>query len=386
LSYDSEREVVMRRNYKFWQEVEDFKTYRNIENNNSYLLSIHGKEDYENHIELDQKLVAELTNTYKPGFAEFRSIDSLDHNFSKSIGAFKVTGIDNKITPKYSNEFADIVFKWIKKTNEKSLNIKSIPPPRDESLINLKRLAKEISANSKTTKDQVSKIISWANENLKWVATDYNNRNAKEIISRGGGNCNEEAIVVLALLDELGIETRKIREINIQPDNLQREKDAKRLIKLRGNSLSVFGLRHNDHIWIEYFDFEKNTWQPADPTLNLVGMEEWIKARLGFSHRKTHEVINSQDMIAPFSLVVVDHEYRVINDRSEYYLIERFNKIYNNKLEKLSSWRKWKKGIVNLSQQGLMAFKEELNLHDYNDDIFKLKKVYLELMKEYNNK
>lgn len=383
LDYKPKNELILNRNYKYWHQVGDFKTHHSVKENKSYLLSIKGKEDYENHIELDQKLVAELANTYKPNIAYYKSIDSLDHNFQNSIGAFKIKAIDNEIRPYYNKKFANQVADWIIKTNGKSNSLELIPAPRDKSLINLETLAKKITLNSTTTENKVSEIIEWANLNLKWVATDYNKRTAKEIISRGGGNCNEEAIVVSALLKTIGIKTRKIREINIQPDNTQREKDAKQLIKFRGNSFSVFGLRHNDHIWIEYFDQEKKSWQPADPTLNLVGMEEWIKARLGFENRITHKIINSQDMIAPFSVVVVDKNYNIIQNRSEYYLIDSFNKIYKNKLQNNSGWKKWVKSIKNLSNQGAKAFSSEINLHKFNSEILKLKYIYFEVKQQY---
>ena len=385
LGYKPNEKEIMRRNYRYWQEVEKFPIPKKIKEMKSYSLSIHGGQDTENFLELDQKLLSELSNTYRPNFSQYIKIDSLNHYYGFTGDAYQTNAIDNTIRPYYSDKVVDLVYNWMSKTNEKSLNIKSIPAPRSISLVNIKELAFNIVGNAKTTNEKVTRIIGWANKNLKWVATDYNKRSSEEIISRGGGNCNEEAIVVLDLLNSLGIKAHKMKEINLQPDNERREKDAKRMITFRGNSFSVFGLRHNDHVWIEYYDEEQKNWQPADPTLNLIGFNQWLKARLGFSNRVTHEIIKSQDMIFPFFVSrLLDTNSQYIH-KTNYYLIENFDKIYLNKLSKLPSWKKWKKGIKKISEKSQKAFAGKLNLHEYNDELLKLKTIYLNLKKEFES-
>ena len=72
------------------------------------------------------------------------------------------------------------------------------------------------------------------------------------------------------------------REVNVQPTNDRRQRDAAALVASQGPRASVFGRRHNDHVWIEYHDRETGRWLPSDPTINIVGLEDWVPARLGF--------------------------------------------------------------------------------------------------------
>ena len=385
LNYDSYENSIMGRSQRFWQEVHQANIAENLKNVKSYVLSVKGSEDAENYVRTDHQYITDVVNTYNPGFSEFVEIDSLNHYYMMTPKMYDYYAIDNGVRPQYSASFSNLLVDWMKKTNRRSLEDTRVPAPRDISQINMKQLSSKIIGKATSTTEKVTRIIDWANTNLKWVATDYRKRSAKEIISRGGGNCNEEAVVVLELLNAANVKTRKIREINMQPDSQQRDKDAKQLIQRNGNYYSVFGLCHNDHIWIEFFDDESRSWQPADPTLNLVGLDAWIKARLGFEKRITHKIIASQDMLFPFAIFSVDENNEATLDRTKSYVVDGFKEIYPNIDANKKYWGQWKRNIDQLSEKGYKAFNAELNLHAYYKDMKRLKQVYYNLKKANSN-
>jgi len=141
--------------------------------------------------------------------------------------------------------------------------------------------------------------------------------------------------VVSAILQELGIKNRRVSEINIQTESERRQESAAQRIKEAGLRMSVFGYRHNDHVWIEYFDEENQEWEPADPTLNLLGLEQWIKARVGFEDRITHEIISSRDMLVPVAVFALRPDGSISENLSARYLLSSFNQVYKNVLTHL---------------------------------------------------
>src|SRR5215510_461653 len=116
---------------------------------------------------------------------------------------------------------------------------------------NLKVFADSISAGAASDYEKAEKVVRWLAKNFDWKATDYKKRTVEEIIARQGGNCNELAMVTMALLKELNLQMRKIREINIHKESAERRENARQKILEKGNRMSVFGKRHNDHVWIE---------------------------------------------------------------------------------------------------------------------------------------
>src|SRR6201996_7764561 len=221
----------------------------------------------------------------------------------------------------------------------------------------LKALAAGIAARAHTNTERVTAVIGWTHTHLDWLTTDYQKRTVQEILDRKGGNCDEDARVVVALLDELGVQNRRVQEINIQPASKRREKNAEELIAKGGPSASVFGLRHNDHVWVEYWDEQQNEWAPADPTLSLVGYDQWIKARVGFGERITSDVIPSHDMIVPIAIFALTpgpqgltREYR-----AERYLLTGFAAVYPS--TGLSpAWDQWNSEIEAFQPKAKAAF------------------------------
>lgn len=253
----------------------------------------------------------------------------------------------------------------------------------DTTAIDLKLLAVKLTEGINGSFQKVSQIIQWTNQNLHWNYTDYKSRTVKEILYQKGGNCAEQASVVRALLEEIGIKTRKAVEINIQPAKAERQKNAEDKVKEIGNRGSVFGLAHNDHVWIEFFDEEQKTWLPADATLGLVGLDDWLKARIGFQKRIVHDILPSADMLVPIAVLIMDTNRKIIDNRSGYYLIDSFDKIYQGKLSVLPSWSKWKKAIVFIQEKAMKAFQGEVNLHEYASQIKQVGEIYQALRKEY---
>ncbi len=248
----------------------------------------------------------------------------------------------------------------------------------------LPQFASKIAGDSDSDFDRTQNIVKWFAKNFDWKSTDYKKRTAEEIIARQGGNCNELAIVSKACMDELDIKYRTVREINLHVNTPRRQGSAEARVAKAGNRSSVFGQRHNDHVWIEVYDPQSDRWFPADPSMGAVGEDEWIAARYGFGDRYTLNPI-SDDMIAPFAVLVLDKDRNLIENRSTHYGVDGFNGLYDNQLERLPSWEKWKAGIADLSQKAAGAFKGDINLHTHTEEIKDLWETYFALKEEFNN-
>jgi hypothetical protein len=190
-------------------------------------------------------------------------------------------------------------------------------------------------------------LLNWLSNNFEWKATDYQKRTVKEIIVRKGGNCFELATVYMALLKELNLVYRPIAEINIHVLSEQRGQTAAEKVKTDGNKMSVFGKEHNDHRWVEIFDEKNKEWVPADPTMGIIGFDQWLKARAWFGERHTINDEFSSDMIVPFAIYVVNSGNKSLmeENRTYYYMITKLDELYNNQLSKLPSWNKWTEGL-----------------------------------------
>lgn len=247
------------------------------------------------------------------------------------------------------------------------------PETKDDS-DEIKSLAIKITGSDRPNFQNAVKISEWLNREFSWVANDYKKRSVEEIIKRKAGHCGEQAMVLKALLTSIGIKCRDIREINIHPVSQARQLRAGDLVKKYGFSLSVFGLRHNDHRWLEVFNESKKRWEPIDPTTGIIGLEDWEKIRVSFSPRP--EI--AKDLLVPFFIRAEETG----EDRTKYYLIDEFNLYYGGKLNKLRSWGRWCSLITELSKHASSAFDGSENLHDYNNLIEETEKTYNALREE----
>jgi transglutaminase-like putative cysteine protease len=241
-------------------------------------------------------------------------------------------------------------------------------------------LARQIAPAGGTTEATVRAMVDWTNKSLRWTATDYKARDVADILARGGGNCAEQANVVRALLDAVGVRTRRVREINLQPASDRREANARARIEQIGPRASVFGRVHNDHVWIEFWDVQIQGWRAADPTLALVGDEQWLRARVGFGARPTHAILPSRDMIVPVAIFVeVPTQDSVrFEERSRHYLIDGFARI-EPRATAHPMWESWTAEIDLLQPLAQAAFEGLLDLHAANSLLEALGQTYGQL-------
>lgn len=248
------------------------------------------------------------------------------------------------------------------------------------AITDLSTFSQHLIGDADTEQEKAERIIDWFARNFDWTATDYKDRTVNEILERKGGNCAELARVAAASFEEVNLKMRRVREINLHIKTERRQRTAEGKVKELGNRASVFGLQHNDHVWLEIYDPASDTWIPADPSLGVVGYRSWLSARYGFGNRFSLDP-TSTDMIAPFAVFAMqDGEYV---DRTTYYALEGFNILYQGQLKEYPAWATWKKGIVQLSQSALSAFKGESNLHQQTSSIDALVKAYAELKKQF---
>jgi hypothetical protein len=243
-------------------------------------------------------------------------------------------------------------------------------------------LAHQAAGDAAATLSKVQAVVRWANATFKWTYTDCEYRTVDEIIARKGGNCFEQTMVVAALLNELEIRTRSVREINIQPESRLRQWSAARRVKKAGPSASVFGYRHNDHVWMEFWDDMTERWTPADPALDLVGFDAWLRARVGFGARPTHRILPSRDMLVPVAIFAqVDS---ALESRTLEYLVSGFDGIYGNRLQRLAAWSEWTNALAALEPAAKGAFEGRANLHEHAANILRAKRAYQNLAAKYD--
>lgn len=254
----------------------------------------------------------------------------------------------------------------------------------DTANLNFQILAQQITQNATTNFIKAETLLNWVSNRLEWIGTDYKQRTVKEILARGGGNCFELAKVYITLIDAIHIKYRPIAEINIHAYSEERQQAAEEKVKEYGNKMSVFGKQHNDHRWVEVYDSLSDTWQPIDPSMNVIGIQQWLKARVWFGNRITIDTVLTNDMIVPFAIFVTDsNKSNMIDNRSKHYLITEFDKLYNNKLHQLHSWSKWIKQIKKLQTHTKLAFEGKENLHKFSEEITILANTYAMLKKEF---
>src|SRR5215813_12600961 len=152
----------------------------------------------------------------------------------------------------------------------------------DLARTNLPAFAKEVSKGTSSELGETRAIVLWLAQHFDWKETDYQNRTVQQVIERGGGNCNDLAMVALATMKELKIKVRRVRDVHIRNESVERGQRAQALVKEKGNRYSVFGRHHNDHVWLEVYDSKANDWFPADPWSGVVGTEDWLKTRVWF--------------------------------------------------------------------------------------------------------
>lgn len=244
----------------------------------------------------------------------------------------------------------------------------------------LPAFAHQLTAEESTDLGRAQRVVQWLANYFNWTYTDYQKRNVQEILERKGGNCNELAMVAQACLEALEIPIRRVREINLHIPTPRRQTSAEQKVKELGNRASVFGHRHNDHVWLEIYDDQQKRWIPADPSLGVVGDRQWLAARYAFGKRYSLDP-SSADMIAPFAgFTVEDGKWE---SRTVRYAVDGFNDLYYGQLAGLPSWENWVRQIKAMNDLALDAFRGEINLHEHTGDIKALHDTYTALREEF---
>lgn len=251
----------------------------------------------------------------------------------------------------------------------------------------LAALAREVGGSTGSAEERARRLVRWINTNFDWSYTDYQKRTVEEIVRRRAGNCAELAVVLEAMLGAAGLRSRWIAEINVQPRNEKRQATAAEKVAAGGNRMSVFGLRHNDHRWLEVYDDATKTWFPADPAVGVVGVREWVASRMRFGKRTVSPVPaiaeTSREMIVPFVVVALESRGgKPVEDRSRHYLVEEFDAFYGGKLRRLPAWNAWVRDVDRLSPLAAGAFAGTTNLHEHASAIEELAQVYARLGRE----
>ncbi len=252
--------------------------------------------------------------------------------------------------------------------------------------LNLVDFAKKITGNETDDFEKAKKILFWLSSNLEWKPTDYVSRTINQIFARNGGNCFELAKVYMAVIKAAGISYRGTAEIMIYPSEASRFANAAEKIRQNGFKSSVFGLQHNDHRWVEIYNPKTNDWEPADPTMAVIGTDDWLRARMSFGERITIDTANSNEMINSVALFVTDNKYEPTESRTKHYLIDRFDIFYKGRLSELATWKDWVEAVNALTEPCKNAFMGKENLHLYQDKRANVARAYQQLKQSYLEK
>lgn len=226
-----------------------------------------------------------------------------------------------------------------------------------------------------STAERVARLFSWICNEFQWIETDYVDRSFEEIMQRKAGNCAEQAKVVETLLSYIGIKTRWVLEINAQPDYIERQQFAEQLVAEQGNFYSIFGLNHNDHRWIEYYDADQRDWCPLDTSFAILGIESFMEKRLSFHHQS----IPSTEGIIPFCLFALDANHQPLEERSSDYLIKKFLCSFRKNSSSTVLLEEWEALISELTSLGVKTYKQEVNFHLHQDRVKRFVQVYEEI-------
>jgi hypothetical protein len=243
-------------------------------------------------------------------------------------------------------------------------------------------------AGDGSTVVRTRRLVHWIGDQFTWSYTDYQRRTPVEIIARRAGNCAELSSVLATLLESLGIRYRWVREINVQPiPTLRRQATAAALVAQRGVSFSVFGLQHNDHVWLEIRDEASQAWFPADAAYGVVDRAEWTAARLALDRRPPPRVAAvvpiAAEMVVPFVVLAGERRARPDDDdRTRHYVVDGLKQLYGDVITTLPSWTVWTDAVAALGVHARAAFAGTQNLHLREGDIAKVHGAYEALRAE----
>lgn len=222
-------------------------------------------------------------------------------------------------------------------------NAQEPKPAHDDAVYALlrtdrKAFAEEVTKSATSDIGRAKAIVLWLTSHFDWQATDYKKRTLQQIIDRRGGNCDDLASVALAAMNELHLRLRRVHDVHVRTPSAGRGERAHALVREKGNQYSVFGRRHNDHVWLEVDS--SGEWYPVDPWSGLAGLDEWMKARVWFGKRKSLAP-DAREMIVPIGIFAADDAGNFTIDRTRHYLADEFDRMYGGKLHELPAWPRW---------------------------------------------
>ncbi len=243
----------------------------------------------------------------------------------------------------------------------------------------IEELARAAIGDDRDTLSQCRKLTAWMCGEFEWSVTDYQRRTVDEVLERRSGNCAEQARLLESLLTAVGVETRTVAEINIQAPWIERGQFAEKMVAEGGPSCSVFGYMHNDHRWLEVKDAASGSWFPADATLGICGVHEWLMARMGFESRPEA----GKGMIVPIMAFVVDGSDQVLEDRTDYYVIDLFKGYVEETVKTDALIDEWSRLVRVLAQGGKRAFEGDESFFRYQHQLQQAADVYRAIELQY---
>ncbi len=132
----------------------------------------------------------------------------------------------------------------------------------------------------------------------------------KDFIKVGSGNCYAHSRLSLFLLRKLKVPAKPLYELHLEPVDRERRASAK------DAKSNLFGLAHNDHLSVLFFDGK--VWQPFDSAMRVFGMSEFRKRSPKkvieiFAEGKGHQIFVGP----PFAIWSVTTDGKSINAISE---------------------------------------------------------------------
>lgn len=200
--------------------------------------------------------------------------------------------------------------------------------PEEKNRINA--LVDELTKDAKSDEEGIKTIVNWIHNNFRSTFGNPKYKTLSQFFEKKRGNCYHHSALLVFMLTHKKIPARFVDEINYDANKFIGV--FKEILGLIGDA--PIGMNHNNHVWVEaYFD---NKWQPVDATYGVVGIEEWLEARLLTNRGR-------------FPLMIYAKEQNSLVQRSEYYLIEKFREVYNIN-EDQPEFIIWKDDILFLSQ------------------------------------
>jgi hypothetical protein len=103
-----------------------------------------------------------------------------------------------------------------------------------------------------------------------------------------------------------------------------------------------------------------------------------MKGRVWFGERRTLNPI-TVDMIVPFAIFAADADGKFTINRTQHYLVDEFDRLYQGKLRASPAWERWAALLDLLDDKVAGAFAGNVNLHEYESQIDSLAETYEQL-------